>query len=362
MSKKKKIASGKARRRRRQRGSKLTNREEGIAMPLAFGSLARNRSPPLEHVRIRHREYVADVTQAAAGVTEKRQLPWNPGIKTSAPWLSSLAHAFEKYKIHSFAFEYIPQCGTSVAGMIAICPDYDALDQNLTNTKQELLSFADTARGPVWANIQCRLTSGRFAKRDPLYLRSGLHMGSNFDLKTYDAFSVTLVSNANLVGTVGELWINYDITLSVPQHSRDEVPGAYMGFGAWPSPLEPYAQPSTVVFNDAGFIVDPTIPGNANAHMRVDCEPGTYLVECDGTGVGITDVTDPVLENAIAGDTISVLRKIWNAAGTVFSIVYKLVKASTSVRATDLIMHWTGVIGASVAGSNLRITAASDEF
>lgn len=350
-------------RRRRKRGqvNDFSGRRR-VEAPAASSSVVSNAIRPLEKVRIRHREFLTDVEQFAPGVLERTQVAWNPGLHSAAPWLSSLAHAFEKYRIHSFAIEYIPAVPTIQAGMVAICPDYDALDKNAELPKSQLLSFADAARGPVWGTFTSTLRSSRFP-RESLYIRHG-SVPFGADLKTYDAFSFVIMHTSTPASLLGEVWITYDIELMIPQHSRDEVQGALFGMAAPPAPNQPWLNPGQA-FNDVNVIIDPAYPGhNAGTTMVMGCDAGTYLIEQDGACVGPTHIAVPVLQNSVVGDSIEVIRSVYNSAAGIWNYVWRFTKAAVSntARVADLLIHWNGLTATSLGVSNLRVLEASPEI
>lgn len=78
-----------------------------------------------------HRELVAPIVQASsAGTTYVYRV--NAANANIFPWLSSLAPSFEKYTINSMHLEYVPQCGTTTAGVVYLAFDYDPTDTNKT--------------------------------------------------------------------------------------------------------------------------------------------------------------------------------------------------------------------------------------
>lgn len=181
----------------------------------ARGTVIRNRRQALRTMRIRHREFISDVASLNdTGQLSRMQI--NPGLATF-PWLSNVAGAFEKYRWLKLKFMWTPACPTSTPGSIALCPDYDAADDDLQLTKSEVLSFADSVRGPVWMDFaldcdRANMNTGKY------YVRN-TSVPTSSDVKMYDALQLLIyVSNCPSDRTnLGELWVEYEVELSTPQ-------------------------------------------------------------------------------------------------------------------------------------------------
>lgn len=164
-------------------------------------------------IRVTHREYLSEIyANQSFGVSV---FPVNPGMTTGFPWLSSLANAFEKYKVHKLKYDFVNVSATSERGRVTLAFDYDALDEDPTS-KVDVFQFEGAAEGSVWSTLQLPV------KTNPkeLYTRMGAVSG---DLKTYDFGKVVVgVSNTSLASTevVGELFVEYEIELITPQPTK----------------------------------------------------------------------------------------------------------------------------------------------
>lgn len=205
-----------------RRRTRRRPRNRTVTAPVSRGQILRN--PPRVGPRtfkIRHREYIMDVTSAVS-VFKAQQLLVNPGLATSFPWLSGLARNFERYKWLKLSFSLSPLLPTSTAGFLGLSPDYDAADDNSAAGKQKFMSFSDTVRGPIWTDITLHCDR-RNLKSDQLFVRTG-SLASNLDIKLYDALSLYILS-AGIPGAAqfAELWVDYEIEFYVPQASAEEV-------------------------------------------------------------------------------------------------------------------------------------------
>lgn len=176
-------------------------------------------------VRIKHREYFCDVTVPAdTGFPfHVDSVPINPGYAATFPWLHDIANRWEMYRFHKLAFEYIPSCPSNTNGRIAMAVDFDALD-GLPENKVALNSFAGVQACSVWDGTKMVVPPARLGLGMPQrYTRRGQH--SDLDLKTYDLgnfiwATYDVVPGAAVPGTdvpIGELWVEYEVELLVPQ-------------------------------------------------------------------------------------------------------------------------------------------------
>lgn len=197
--------------------------EKGVMAPAAFGSVRGASRPQIStgprrdadlRIRVRHREYVQDITGSVAFALQ--QLNINPGLASLFPWLSNLAALFESYQFNSLTFQFRTEGGTAQAGKILLAVDWDVLD-NPPATKQAMMQERTKADAQTWVNFDlvCDL-------RDLLkfgvqrYIRNGA-APSVSDLKTYDVGMFNLATQG-VTGApvVGELWVEYDVELITP--------------------------------------------------------------------------------------------------------------------------------------------------
>ncbi len=252
-------------------------------------------------VRVRHREYVADIAGSIAYAVTTYAL--NPGLSASFPWLSQLANLFESYQFNRLVFQYRTQAATSATGKALLSVDWDAADsapQNKAQQLQERTKMDDAA----WKNfdLPCDLADLRkFGVQR--FTRSGT-LASNLDIKTYDIGQLFVgtqgEANAN---AIGELWVEYDIELITPQNSQAAVSGSSAKVTASGSVSK------TNLFGNAP-VVSSSIGLTASGNTLVFSQTGTYLV--DILRAGTTLVALPVPGVASGGGLSSTI----NAAAT----------------------------------------------
>lgn len=166
-------------------------------------------------VRIRHREYIADVAGSVAFAATGYAI--NPGIATSFPWLSNLAVNFESYLFRSLSFEYETQKSTATSGAVMLAVDFDAADA-APATKTALMTYHNAVRSAVWGEC-CYRSDGADLRKFGVqrYIRSAA-LAADLDIKTYDVGNLFVATQGEADTTaIGELYVVYDVELITPQ-------------------------------------------------------------------------------------------------------------------------------------------------
>jgi hypothetical protein len=286
----------------------------------------------LQSIRFRNREYMNDLYQSSPSVPQTTRLDINPGL-TSFPWLSTIANSFEKYRWHSLSFMYEPACSTSVGGTVLLAPDYDAADRDDNLTKGELMAFGDSVRTAPWQRAQFTCTRKNMVPQ-PRYTRDKLIPGT--DIKTYDVLSLYLHHSASSAGTLGELWVEYDVELITPQVDREPGTTEYITNPATGPAATPFAGAEIIPVNEFSMV-----KSSDTALEFQTPKPGEFLgtIECNGTGLGV--LADPTLSNPLAGDSIVMRAKGTNATSTT-GIVQFLLNLASGDRVNPLLFNFAG--------------------
>lgn len=194
------------------------NNPTRVKAPVAQGNKRRMARPKIKNqgapgdVRVRHREYISD-TFGAVGF-EARQHSINPGLAWEFPWLSKLAQRFESYRFNKLKYVYETSSPTSATGTVMIVMDYDPSDPAPTD-KTQALNYRDAARSPPWCDIAISATKEDLHKRQSYFVRSG---ATNNDLRLSDVGNMFLCVQGQAGSTViGELYVEYDVSLMTPQ-------------------------------------------------------------------------------------------------------------------------------------------------
>jgi hypothetical protein len=180
-----------------------------------ISSIGRSKQSGVVSCNIRHRELIAVIPGSVAFAVS--EYPVQPGLSTSFPWLSTIANKWEMYRFNSIAFRFISRSSTAFTGTVSLAPDYDSSDDSPTSY-QQLSSYQGVVSDSPWTSILCQL-SPRATQlvANNRYIRSSV-LSDNQDIKLYDVanFFIATVGQAG-TSSVGELWVEYDVVLSIPQ-------------------------------------------------------------------------------------------------------------------------------------------------
>jgi hypothetical protein len=209
-------------------------------------------------IRITHREPLGVQLGYVAFTTS--QFSVNPGLVSTFPWLSRTAINFEAYRFNKLNVEYVTSVGANVGGSICIAPDYNSSDA-VPTTLQQMEQYQDAWRDVVWEDGVCIIRpSGMGVLGPKRYIRAEV-LPANLDIKTYDVCTINVGTSGLTVDSnatqIGELWVNYDVELSIPN----------------------------------SYIVDALIPSTG----------GSSYVNAIGTGIATTNLTGPLADNVSSG-------------------------------------------------------------
>lgn len=185
------------------------------------------------------------ITQNAFQLVD--QIPLNPGLLNSFPWLSQIAANYEEYEFLQLAVTFKSTINPSIAtngqvGQVCIATNYNA-DQDGFGSKEEMISYsggmsAKTSSSMIHG-VECdpSKNSGSAGK----YVRPGAVVGSlkEFDLGT-TFISVLNAPTSYLGQALGELWISYTVQLRKPRITVGEnylVPTATLVAGPSTLPM-----------------------------------------------------------------------------------------------------------------------------
>jgi len=175
--------------------------------------------------RIRHREYLGDISSGAGTPTQFNLFgayPLNPGMQSTFPWLSTIANNFEQYKFHGIIFEYKTLSVDAIAsstmnvGAVIMATEYNVLHPPFISKQQmENYEFCSSAKPSqsIIHPIECAPSETPLTK---LYIRQGpITKG---DLRLYDLglFQIATVGLPVQAGNIGELWVSYEVEFFKP--------------------------------------------------------------------------------------------------------------------------------------------------
>jgi len=181
-------------------------------------------------VRIRHREYLGDITGSVA--FSDRAYSINPGLETSFPWLSNVAYGFQQYRFHGLLYEFVSTSANALnsvntaLGTVVMSTQYNATLPNFLN-KAEMEQYEFSCSTPPSKSlihpVECNPEE---TPLDHLYVRAGAPP-ANSDLRMYDLGIFQLATvGMQAAANIGELWVTYDVEFFKP---RIQPGGAYPG-------------------------------------------------------------------------------------------------------------------------------------
>jgi uncharacterized protein (DUF779 family) len=174
---------------------------------------------------VTHREYIKDIVGPATGATFTLDtFPINPGHPKTFPWLSQIAKNYDQYSVLGMVFEFKSTSSDSLntgvlgLGTIILATDYDSADANYSSKiEMENSQFAITTKPNCDAihPIEC---DSSFQVTEIKYCRE-ISVPTGRDIRLYDhgTFELATQGLPNAAGTLGELWVSYQVAFYKPQ-------------------------------------------------------------------------------------------------------------------------------------------------
>ncbi len=253
-------------------------------------------------IRYRECERVATIVGSVA-FSVGQNLPMNPALSSSFPWLSGHAQLYERYKVHKLIYRYKNLKGTSSAGNILMSFDYDTLDA-APATAVALTQSTVWIDGAPWRIFEMRVpTDGR-----SFFTRSGSIVG---DLKTYD-FGRLFVATEGCADTTdhGYLEVEYDIELFEKQSSSSSAAPSNQAVAQYNLGSNQAASGTTVTIAFDEEIANPFGITNSSGTLTVPVA-GNFLISASASfsGAGATrleiEVNDTSLTQVLKTDAVS---------------------------------------------------------
>jgi hypothetical protein len=252
----------------------------------------------------------------------------NPGLKATFPFLHKIARNFERYAMHSLAYEILPSVAATTPGIAHILGDVDPADRAPTS-KVEAYALPVAQRGQVWqktiANMKPLTAFFKLAKGAFKHVRTGAHTAADpTSINDYDCGNVYTGTEGviipeelkrgvrllgNAIGTpTGELWLSYTCDLVNPSLSDKTgfEPGFYhfMSFndsvGAL-TRLAPFAIANLWPGQEEHGPLKAWVAEGSNYYTLPD--PGEYQVTIQLEGTGLIDTEDLVASTAMVLDS-----------------------------------------------------------
>lgn len=205
------------------------NLDEGAQIP-SFGNLTHS-------TRVRHREFIRDITAVGGTTFTNLSFPINAGLKTTFPWLAKVAAAFEQYRVHGMVFEFRSTCSDISAGgalgSVVMATDYDAADSAYNNKLHMENAQYSTSAKPSVSFVHCVECAPEASAQHRLHYVRSAAVGSNVDPRVYDLgiFQIATVGLPFSSGNIGELWVTYDVELFKPSITENVTLADHFNLG-----------------------------------------------------------------------------------------------------------------------------------
>lgn len=211
-----------------------------------FKAGAMNSTPVFagkRYVRIRHREYVANI-KAGGGTTSSAFVAdvfnIQPSNVKTFPWVSSIAKNFDEYRFMGLVFEFKSLSGIGLAstntalGEMIMATQYNVLQTDFANKKQmyqnEYINVCKPSQSALHG-VECK--PGETPSKNLFIFREEDHPEqSHFDSRLYDHGKFTIASEGlpSPNQPIGELWVSYDLILEKPHSNALTLAGAGEGY------------------------------------------------------------------------------------------------------------------------------------
>jgi hypothetical protein len=169
-------------------------------------------------VRIRHEEYVAQLTSSSSTAVFNPLFgePVNPGNGNLFPWLSTVATRYEKWKIQSLVVEYIHTANATESGNIVLYFDYDCRDTQ-GDSLQQVLNMYKAKPTAIFEDASLAFDKKTDALKNYYVSEATKNSINNISKDSHPAWLYISGNNIAQNRPLGLLRIKYDIELSVPQ-------------------------------------------------------------------------------------------------------------------------------------------------
>jgi hypothetical protein len=264
---------------------------------------------------ISHREYVGDIVSTGTTFNCSSFATLMPGDPCSYPWLSKIAASFAKFNWRKARLMYVPTCSTTTGGVVIIAFDTNA-QRTTPTSKVALLEYESSCRGAPWAanSMDCKGMNQKlysFYGNQPNSNETGAVTSTstylNVDIKTYSAGQIFVGLDGVSTGTVGELYLEYEVEFSEP--GVWTVPPVQIHiFGNGQNSSSFFATPAnTTIFSNIA-----TSAPSSNSIVFPDFPAGQFMIFSKAVISG----TETAINVAASGTGVTTLGGSWNSSSS----------------------------------------------
>nr|BAF37070.1 coat protein [Tomato bushy stunt virus] len=217
-----KKALNKVRNRRKQGNQQIITHVGGVGgsimAPVAVsrqlvGSKPKFTGKTSGSVTVTHREYLTQVNNSSGFVVNGgivgNLLQLNPLNGTLFSWLPAIASNFDQYSFNNVVLHYVPLCGTTEVGRVALYFDKDSQDLEPAD-RVELANFGVLKETAPEAEAMVRIPTDK--------VKRYCNDSSTVDQKLIDLGQLGIATYGGAgTNAVGDVFISYSVTLYFPQ-------------------------------------------------------------------------------------------------------------------------------------------------
>jgi len=264
--------------------TKVSKKVVTYKAPVATTKVKTSTVPRIQNirndVRVCHREFITDIVGSVA-FSSAQVFTINPGLVLTFPWLSSLATRFESYRFNRLKFLYETAAPTSTTGSVILTVDFDPNDLAPVS-KTQALSYKSSVRSSPWQDCSFTADSEELRKRSTYFTRNNVVVSTDRQLYDVGNLFVCVAGQAGATA-VGELYVEYDVTLMTPQLEALSGADRYIAGTAEMAPGVPFGT-SWTYRGGLPVIVDPSFTSELLFESI-----GDYLMVWIVVGTGIAD-------------------------------------------------------------------------
>jgi len=302
-----------------------------------------------------HKEYLGDITSTIAFTTTRYSI--NPGINESFPWLSQIAMGFEQYKVHGLVFYFRSMSGTNVLaagansalGTVIMSTQYDPKDAPFASKfEMENYEFANSVvpYKDLLHPVECKRS---LTMMNELLVR-GQEQPVDSDISFYDfgVFNISTMGMQADGGSIGELWVTYDIEFLKPKISNH--PSTAAKGDAWQitgaAAATPFGTSRTQVESSLGGTLTST-----SYSLPVNAELGSqYVIHWHATGNSTANVLPTITLTNCAYVILYGSGSVHNGSTTAVTLIWDAIVTPTALGAV-ISFGVAGTLPASVTQS-----------
>lgn len=279
------------------------------------------------NVEFSFREFLGDVSGSTA-FTKQFDIPINPGLSTSFPWLASMAANYEQYDVLGLVYEYKATSADALnstntaLGTVIMTTQYDVQASSFVTKQQaEDYKFACSTKPSASCLHPVECAPGDAITRNKFLRAAGVPAG--YDAHLYDHANFRLYTvGMQAAAVIGELWCTYHVRLKNAKLSASLAIG--QGEVVHGSTTDVECQPFGT--SGTGVVTGFTYFSVTNGTTLTCVIPGVYqiVMECTGTPVTgefnslpTTGSTATVVNGATLFDlSVSKIWKRWYVTAT----------------------------------------------